>query len=91
MPESKGIPMRDFSRSGVKVSAIARGGHHLGDPEDTRVAHQLVQEAIDGGITLFDNCWEYHQGKSEEWLGSALKGKRNRAFLMTKGLHAWPR
>jgi predicted aldo/keto reductase-like oxidoreductase len=84
MPNSNGIPMREFGRSGIKVSAIGCGGHHLGDPEDIEVALKIVQEALDGGITFFDNCWEYHRGKSEEWLGSALKGKRDRAFLMTK-------
>jgi aryl-alcohol dehydrogenase-like predicted oxidoreductase len=31
-----------------------------------------------------DNCWDYHQGKSEEWMGSALRGKRDRVILMTK-------
>jgi aryl-alcohol dehydrogenase-like predicted oxidoreductase len=32
----------------------------------------------------FDNAWEYHQGLSEERLGRALKGKRDRAVVMTK-------
>jgi uncharacterized protein len=79
-----GIPMRDFGRSGVKISAVACGGHHLGDPEDQKISRQIVDEAIDGGINFFDNCWEYHRGKCEEWLGSALLGKRDRVFLMTK-------
>jgi hypothetical protein len=26
---------------------------------------RIVDEAIDGGITFFDNCWEYHRSKSE--------------------------
>jgi len=43
-----------------------------------------VREAVDGGITFFDNCWEYHLGKSEQWMGKGLKGIRDRAFLMTK-------
>src|SRR5580658_6462923 len=83
MPTSD-MAVRNFGRTGVKISAIACGGHHLGDPQEQKVAMQIVQEAIDGGITFFDNCWEYHRGKSEEWLGSALKGKRDRVFLMTK-------
>ncbi len=33
---------------------------------------------------FFDNCWEYHDGVSEERLGAALKGKRDKAFVMTK-------
>src|SRR5271155_850523 len=78
------IPMRELGRTGAKVSAIGCGGHHLGDPAEQKIARQIVDEAIDGGITFFDNCWEYHRGKSEEWLGSALKGRRDRVFLMTK-------
>lgn len=85
MPTSGGaVPMREFGRSGEKISAIACGGHHLGDAEDQEVSRRIVDLALDGGITFFDNCWEYHRGKSEERLGSALQGRRDRIFLMTK-------
>src|SRR5205085_10096691 len=47
-------------------------------------ATQIVNEALDAGINFFDNAWEYHQGLSEERLGRALKGKRDRAVVMTK-------
>ena len=43
-----------------------------------------MHEAIDAGITFFDTCWEYYDGKSEDWLGRALAGKRDEVFLMTK-------
>jgi aryl-alcohol dehydrogenase-like predicted oxidoreductase len=66
------------------VSALAFGGHHIGDAEDETTAIRLVRDAIDGGITFFDNCWEYHRGKTEDWMGKALKGCRDRVFLMTK-------
>jgi aryl-alcohol dehydrogenase-like predicted oxidoreductase len=78
------IPMRNFGSTDPKVSALGLGGHHLGDAGDLKTAKQIVDEAIDGGITFFDNCWEYHRGKSEEWMGQALKGKRDKVFLMTK-------
>jgi aryl-alcohol dehydrogenase-like predicted oxidoreductase len=78
------IPSRLFGSTAVRVSALALGGHHLGDAADLATAKQIVHEAIDGGVTFFDNCWEYHRGKSEVWLGEALKGRRDRAFLMTK-------
>jgi aryl-alcohol dehydrogenase-like predicted oxidoreductase len=68
----------------VQTSALGLGGHHLGDAEDEKTAGQIVAHAIDGGITFFDNCWEYHVGKSEVWMGGALKGKRQQVFLMTK-------
>jgi len=40
---------------------------------------------IEGGITFFDNCWDYNDGLSEERMGKALRdGFRSRVFLMTK-------
>ena len=79
------IPLRPFGkRTDVLVSALAMGGHHLGDAKDEQTAMSLVQEAVDGGITFFDNCWEYHRGKSESWMGKGLKGRREKVFLMTK-------
>ncbi len=78
------IPLRSFGQTGAQVSALGLGGHHLGDPQDEKVALQIVHEALDGGITFFDNCWEYHRGKTEEWLGQGLKGRRDQVFLMTK-------
>ena len=78
------IPLRPFGSSGLQVSALGLGGHHLGELDQQSTAVQVVHEALDGGITFFDNCWEYHRGKSEVWLGAALKGRRDQAFLMTK-------
>jgi aryl-alcohol dehydrogenase-like predicted oxidoreductase len=78
------IPKRQFGKTGVQISALGLGGHHLGDAEDKKTAEEIVARAIDGGVTFFDNCWEYHRGKSEDWMGSALKGKRQQIFLMTK-------
>ena len=31
-----------------------------------------MQAALDEGITFFDNCWDYHDGRSEELMGRAL-------------------
>ncbi|HWF07628.1 MAG TPA: aldo/keto reductase [Bryobacteraceae bacterium] len=75
---------REFKPGGPRVSALGLGGHHLGDAIDPKTALRIVAEALDGGVTFFDNCWEYHRGKSEVLLGEALKGKRDRVFLMTK-------
>ncbi len=78
------IPLRTFGKTGEKISALGLGGHHLGDAPDEATAVRIVHEAIEGGITFFDNCWEYNRGKSENWMGKALKGKRDKVFLMTK-------
>ena len=58
MPDAGGMAMRNFGGSGVSVSAVGCGGHHLGDPEDQKTAMEIVHELLDGGFTFFDNCWE---------------------------------
>ena len=80
------IPLRDLGRTGAKVSAIGMGGHHLGNPKSYDECERIVHEAIAAGVTFFDNCWEYHNGRSEEWAGRAIasSGQRKSLFLMTK-------
>jgi aryl-alcohol dehydrogenase-like predicted oxidoreductase len=78
------IPHRPLGRAGVDVSALGLGGHHLGDCKTVEEASRLVDEAIDAGINFFDNCWEYWNGRAEDWLGRTLKGRRDKVFLMTK-------
>ncbi len=78
------IPLRKFGKTDVQISALGLGGHHLGSAEDEKTAVEIVHKAIDGGVTFFDNCWEYNRGKSEDWLGKGLKGRRDKVFLMTK-------
>ena len=80
---SNGIPLRKFGRHEVKVSALGFGGHHLGDAENVQVAIRLVQEAVDNGITFLDNCWEYHLGKSEDWMVQGLTTVRSGANSIT--------
>jgi aryl-alcohol dehydrogenase-like predicted oxidoreductase len=84
MPKTTEIPSRQFGRHDVHISALGFGGHHLGDAPDEATAIRLVHDAVDGGVTFFDNCWEYHRGKTEDWMGKGLKGMRDRVFLMTK-------
>jgi aryl-alcohol dehydrogenase-like predicted oxidoreductase len=85
-PETGGgeVPQRPLGRTGIKVSALGIGGHHLGDFKSVEDAIRLVHEAVDAGITFCDNCWEYWNGRAEDWLGRALQGRRDKVFLMTK-------
>jgi aryl-alcohol dehydrogenase-like predicted oxidoreductase len=76
---------RPLGKTGEKVSAIGLGGHHIGRPADKQEGIRLIRTAIDRGITFMDNCWDYHDGKSEVWMGEALRdGYRQKVFLMTK-------
>jgi aryl-alcohol dehydrogenase-like predicted oxidoreductase len=78
------IPRRPLGRTGEHVSIIGVGGYHLGTLASVEDATRLVHEAIDAGVNFFDNAWEYHDGRSEDWLGRALQGKRDKVLLMTK-------
>ena len=81
---SGAIPLRPLGKTGVSVSALGLGGHHIGDPPNVDDAIDLMHRAIDAGLTYFDNCWEYHNGESEVRMGRALQGRRDKVFLATK-------
>ncbi len=81
---SERMPKKPFGKTKEMVSIIGIGGYTLGQAPSCKEAERIVHEAIDAGVTFFDNAWDYHQGKSEEWTGRALKGKRDNVFLMTK-------
>jgi aryl-alcohol dehydrogenase-like predicted oxidoreductase len=78
------IGRRPFGSTGVIVSILGVGGHAIGLAKSESEAIRIIQEALDAGLNFMDNAWEYHDGKSEEWMGKALKGRRDAAFLMTK-------
>ena len=45
---------------------------------------KLAHAALDNGVFFWDNAWAYHDGYAEEFMGKALKGRRDKVFLMTK-------
>lgn len=81
-----GLPTRPFGNTGERVTIIGLGGWDVGAVREKKEALAIMHEAVDNGLTFFDNCWEYHQGRSEEWMGEAMaEGKyRDKVFLMTK-------
>src|SRR5262245_60692883 len=78
------IPHKPFGKTGLTVSIIGIGGFNLGQAPSYGEAEQIVHEAVDAGVTFFDNAWEYNAHRSEDWMGRALVGRRDRVFLMTK-------
>lgn len=83
---------RVLGKSGLKVSAISMGTFSFGGVGDfARVANQGVDDArrlvdvcLDGGVNLFDTANMYSLGRSEEILGEALKGRRDRVLISSK-------
>jgi aryl-alcohol dehydrogenase-like predicted oxidoreductase len=81
-----GLPKRPLGTTGQDVSILCLGGWHIGaaGKENEQAAVHLMQESIDNGLNFFDNCWDYHDGYSEEVMGKAIRDRRDRVFLMTK-------
>jgi aryl-alcohol dehydrogenase-like predicted oxidoreductase len=81
---------RHLGDSGLVVGVVGLGGNNLGRPgtaaESVSGARALVGAALDAGITLFDVADVYGapRGHSEELLGAALAGRRDRAVIATK-------
>lgn len=86
MSKNSEMLYRELGSTGQTVSAIGLGGWHLGLKHiEEELAIRLAREAIDGGITFMDNCWDYNEGLSEIRMGKALqRGYREKVFLMTK-------
>ena len=80
-----GIPTRQLGRSQERIPIVGLGGYHIGVPDEPE-AIRIMHEAIDEGMTFFDNAWDYNNGRSEEVMGKALVGggRRQKVFLMTK-------
>lgn len=78
------LPTRPLGATGVDVTVLGLGGHHLGRAGSERAARRLVDAALDEGIRFFDTAESYQDGTSERWLGAALGGRRDDVFLMTK-------
>ena len=78
------VPKRPMGNTGLQVSILGMGGFHLGTAKSQEEVNNMVAKALDYGINFFDNAWEYHKGLSEERVGNALQGKRDKAIVMTK-------
>jgi aryl-alcohol dehydrogenase-like predicted oxidoreductase len=79
--------------SGLKVSALSFGAATFGGTNEffaawgnTEVeeARRLVDVCLEAGINLFDTANGYSDGRSEEVLAAALKGRRDEALISTK-------
>jgi aryl-alcohol dehydrogenase-like predicted oxidoreductase len=79
--------------SGLKVSALSFGTGTFGGgneffkawgSSDVAEARRLIDICFEAGINLFDTADIYSYGQSEEILGKALEGQRDKALISTK-------
>lgn len=75
---------RRLGASGLTVSLAGLGCNNFGMRIDEDESRAVVHAALDAGITFFDTARSYGEGRSEEYLGAALKGHRDEVVLATK-------
>lgn len=74
-------------KDGLKVSLVGLGCNAFGRRVDEKGTHAVLDAAIDAGIDFFDTAETYGDGASELFMGTGLKGKRDKVFLATKFGH----
>ncbi len=75
---------RQLGPSGLQVSAIGLGTNNFGRRLDAGGTEDVVHAALDAGVNMIDTSNSYGNGYSEEFIGRALKGRRNQAVIATK-------
>jgi aryl-alcohol dehydrogenase-like predicted oxidoreductase len=88
---------RRLGRSGLKVPALSFGTATFGGgndffrawgTSDVAEATRLVDVCLEAGVNLFDTADTYSRGLSEEILGKAIAGRRDRVLVSTKATFA---
>jgi aryl-alcohol dehydrogenase-like predicted oxidoreductase len=84
---------RKLGGSGLMVPALTLGTGTFGasgflkawGASGAEEATRLVDICLEAGLTMFDSADVYSEGRAEEVLGQAIKGRRDRVLLSTKG------
>jgi aryl-alcohol dehydrogenase-like predicted oxidoreductase len=75
---------RNLGTSGLKVSAIGLGGNTFGWWADEAASAKVIDAALEAGVNFIDTADMYDRGRSEDFIGKALKGKRDQVIIATK-------
>ena len=78
---------RRIGNSGLRVSEIGLGGNNFGGRADKETSIDIVNHALEMGINFIDTAEMYAEGRSEELVGQAVKGKRSQVVIATKFGH----
>lgn len=82
------LEKRILGKSGISITELgvglwAAGGDQWGPTED-QVSLSMIDAALDAGVNFFDTADVYGGGHSEELLGQAMKGRRDKFVVATK-------
>ena len=79
---------RRLGNSELEVSVVGLGCNNFGGRIDAAASHAVIDAALDAGVTFLDTADIYgNRGGSEEIIGRALEGRRDRVVLATKFGH----
>lgn len=80
--------MRPLGETGLEVSVVGLGCNNFGGRIDEEATWAVIDAALDAGISFLDTADVYgNRGGSEEIIGRALAGRRDRVVLATKFGH----
>jgi methylglyoxal reductase len=77
------IANTDLEVSSICLGSWVFGGDCWGDVDDSQSV-KVVREAIDKGVNLIDTSPIYGSGRSEEVIGKAIRGKKEKVIVATK-------
>jgi len=75
---------RKLGNSGLKVSGLSLGANNFGWWIDEQTSIGVINHALEIGINFIDTADMYDRGRSEEFVGKAIKGKRSDVIIATK-------
>lgn len=82
------MEMRQLGSSGLMVSELCLGTMIFGEQTDrstpANVAEEMIDQYLDVGGNFIDTANVYGDGRSEEIVGQALRGRRDEVVLATK-------
>jgi len=76
---------RKLGSSGILVSEIGLGTNNFGRRLDYSESEEVINHALDSEINLLDTADMYSNGLSEEYIGKAIKYKRDQVIIASKG------
>lgn len=88
------MEFRLLGRSGLKVPVLTLGTGTFGGRgeffkgfgnADAQEATKMVDICLEAGVNMFDSADSYSLGLAEEILGQAIKGRRDKVLISTKG------
>ncbi len=73
-----------MGKTGLKVSEICLGSMTFGGQADLNESRRIVDVSAEAGVNFIDTADVYTGGKSEEFVGTILEGRRKNFIVATK-------